>query len=107
MAGKSTGAWRASFFLSARARLHSPSKQLFLPVDTAAGRDRVDEDGTHLGYTAEIGWVSDDPHLSGNFAPIGREVNVADLPVVAGRIPEDLSGVYMRNGPNPLFKPLS
>ncbi|MGH6916910.1 MAG: carotenoid oxygenase family protein, partial [Geminicoccaceae bacterium] len=35
------------------------------------------------------------------------EVNVGDLPVVAGRIPEGLSGVYMRNGPNPLFKPLS
>jgi carotenoid cleavage dioxygenase-like enzyme len=57
--------------------------------------------------TAEISWVSDDPHLSGNFAPVGPELNVGDLPVVAGRIPEDLSGVYMRNGPNPLFKPLS
>jgi Retinal pigment epithelial membrane protein len=56
---------------------------------------------------AEVGWVSDDPHLSGSFAPVGREVDVADLPVVAGRIPKDLSGVYMRNGPNPLFKPLS
>jgi carotenoid cleavage dioxygenase len=51
--------------------------------------------------------VSDDPHLRGSFAPVGREVNVADLPVVAGRIPADLRGVYMRNGPNPLFKPLS
>lgn len=57
--------------------------------------------------TTEIGWVSDDPHLGGNFAPIGPEVHVGDLPVVAGRIPADLSGVYMRNGPNPLFKPLS
>ena len=56
---------------------------------------------------ADVGWVSDDPHLCGSFAPVGREVDVADLPVVAGRIPEDLRGVYMRNGPNPLFKPLS
>ncbi len=56
---------------------------------------------------AEIAWVSDDPHLSGNFAPIGPELNAADLPVIAGRIPQELSGAYMRNGPNPLFKPLS
>jgi carotenoid cleavage dioxygenase len=56
---------------------------------------------------AGTGWASDDPHLSGNFAPVGREVDVADLPVVAGRIPEDLSGAYLRNGSNPLFKPLS
>ncbi|MDQ0315709.1 carotenoid oxygenase family protein [Amorphus orientalis] len=52
-------------------------------------------------------WHSDDPHLSGVFTPVAREVDVADLTVVAGRIPEDLSGAYMRNGPNPLFQPLS
>jgi carotenoid cleavage dioxygenase len=57
--------------------------------------------------TAEIPWVSSDPYLSGNFAPIGPEVDAADLPVIAGRIPPDLSGAYMRNGPNPLFKPIS
>ena len=45
---------------------------------------------------AEIAWVSDDPHLSGNFAPIGPELNAADLPVIAGRIPQELSGAYMR-----------
>lgn len=57
--------------------------------------------------TAPIAWTSDDPHLSGNFAPIGPEIEAADLEVVAGRIPADLSGAYMRNGPNPLFKPIS
>ncbi len=56
---------------------------------------------------AEVTWVSDDPHLSGNFAPVGREIDAADLPVIAGRIPPELSGAYMRNGPNPLFKPIS
>jgi len=59
------------------------------------------------GQTPEITWVSDDPHLSGNFAPIGPEIDVSDLPVVSGRIPAELSGAYMRNGPNPLFKPIS
>ena len=57
--------------------------------------------------TADITWVSDDPYLSGNFAPVGPELDSADLPVIAGRIPPDLSGAYMRNGPNPLFKPIS
>ncbi len=57
--------------------------------------------------TAAITWTSDDPHLSGNYAPIGPEIDAADLPVIAGRIPPDLNGAYMRNGPNPLYKPIS
>ncbi len=61
----------------------------------------------HALESADITWVSDDPYLSGNFAPVGPELDAADLPVIAGRIPPDLSGAYMRNGPNPLFKPIS
>ena len=47
-----------------------------------------------------ITWTSDDPHLSGNFAPIGTEIDARDLPVIAGCIPDGLKGAYMRNGPN-------
>lgn len=54
-----------------------------------------------------IDWTSDNPHLSGNFAPIGAEIDAPELTVISGRIPEDLSGVYMRNGPNPRFRPAS
>jgi len=57
--------------------------------------------------TEQITWTSDDPHLSGNFAPVGPEVDATDLPVISGRIPPSLSGAYMRNGPNPLFKPIT
>jgi carotenoid cleavage dioxygenase-like enzyme len=57
--------------------------------------------------TGEITWTSADPHLSGNFAPVGTELSVDDLRVIAGNIPQDLSGVYMRNGPNPLYKPIA
>jgi carotenoid cleavage dioxygenase-like enzyme len=57
--------------------------------------------------TAPITWTSEDPHLSGNFAPIGPEIDANDLQVVSGKIPADLRGVYMRNGPNPLFKPIA
>ncbi len=39
-------------------------------------------------------------HLEGNFAPVAEEVAAFDLPV-QGRIPEELRGCYVRNGPNP------
>ncbi len=57
--------------------------------------------------SAPLDWTSDDPHLSGNFMPIGPEIDADDLPVIAGRIPPELRGSYMRNGPNPEFKPIS
>ena len=57
--------------------------------------------------TADIAWSSSNPHLCGNFAPIGPERDVAGLQVIAGRIPVELRGAYMRNGPNPLYEPIS
>jgi carotenoid cleavage dioxygenase len=38
--------------------------------------------------------------LKGNLAPTFSEITVSDLPV-SGVIPPELSGAYMRNGPNP------
>ncbi|WP_343058670.1 carotenoid oxygenase family protein [Aurantimonas endophytica] len=38
---------------------------------------------------------------------MGTEVSADDLPVISGRIPDDLKGAYMRNGPNPRFEPVS
>ncbi|MCF3179706.1 carotenoid oxygenase family protein [Streptomyces polychromogenes] len=40
-------------------------------------------------------------YLSGNFAPVTEEVTAHDLPIT-GRIPAELSGRYLRTGPNPL-----
>ena len=54
----------------------------------------------------DVSWSSEDPHLSGNYLPVEREIDVDNLQVISGRIPKDLSGAYMRNGPNPLFKPI-
>jgi hypothetical protein len=45
------------------------------------------------------------PALSGVMAPVDEELSAANLPVT-GRIPDDLRGVYLRNGPNPKFTPL-
>src|SRR5437764_4417827 len=40
-------------------------------------------------------------YLRGNFAPVSDEVTAEDLPV-SGRIPDELRGRYLRNGPNPV-----
>ncbi|MGJ6960667.1 carotenoid oxygenase family protein [Streptosporangium sp. G11] len=41
------------------------------------------------------------PYLEGPFAPVKEEVTAYDLPV-SGRIPAELNGRLLRNGPNPL-----
>jgi carotenoid cleavage dioxygenase-like enzyme len=46
----------------------------------------------------------ENPFLRGVFGPIGREIT-ADALEVVGEIPDDLFGVYLRNGPNPIFQP--
>lgn len=46
------------------------------------------------------------PHLRGRFAPVDRELAVDDLAVEVGAVPTDLTGAYIRNGPNPRFPPL-
>jgi carotenoid cleavage dioxygenase-like enzyme len=45
-------------------------------------------------------------HLKGIFAPIQDEIDVGLLEVVQGSIPRELTGVYLRNGPNCRFPPL-
>src|SRR5689334_22679778 len=44
-------------------------------------------------------------HLTGRFAPVHDEISVDDLEV-EGTLPKDLTGAYIRNGPNPRFPPL-
>ncbi len=41
----------------------------------------------------------------GNFAPVSEEITVDNLEI-KGELPRDLSGMYVRNGPNPQFTPL-
>ncbi len=48
--------------------------------------------------------VITNPYLEGNFGPVLEEVTAVDLPVT-GRIPEALTGRYLRNGPNPVSAP--
>ena len=41
------------------------------------------------------------PYVAGNFAPLRSEVTAIDLEVI-GRIPEELTGRFLRIGPNPI-----
>ena len=44
-------------------------------------------------------------YLSGNYAPVVEEITVDTLEVV-GKLPRELSGMFLRNGPDPQFSPL-
>ena len=46
------------------------------------------------------------PFLQGVFAPVQRELDDTPLRLVAGAIPDDLVGTYLRNGPNARFPPI-
>jgi len=48
--------------------------------------------------------VTTDLYLTGVFAPVLDEMTDAHLTVV-GRIPRDLNGLFVQNGPNPRFPP--
>lgn len=43
------------------------------------------------------------PYKAGSYAPVGEET-AAQLEVVHGEVPRDLTGMYVRNGPNPRFE---
>ena len=58
--------------------------------------DRID-----LATAAETGV---NPYLAGPYSPTHDELTLTDLEVV-GEIPDDLNGVYERNGPNPQHDP--
>jgi carotenoid cleavage dioxygenase len=45
------------------------------------------------------------PYLEGNFGPVQDEI-AADALTVIGQLPPDLSGMFVRNGPNPQFPPI-
>jgi carotenoid cleavage dioxygenase len=48
--------------------------------------------------------LAPEPYLAGNYAPTLDEITAADLAVV-GKLPDDLAGVFVRNGSNPRFAP--
>lgn len=49
---------------------------------------------------------SNHPYLNGAWTPLHEEVDAQDLPVISGRIPDDIDGVYLRNTENQIHQPL-
>ncbi|MCC5988368.1 MAG: carotenoid oxygenase family protein [Pararhodobacter sp.] len=49
-------------------------------------------------------WFVPDASMQGPFAPIHREIEAHDLEVI-GELPDDLNGMYVRNGPSPAHGP--
>lgn len=49
---------------------------------------------------------SNHPYLNGAWTPCHEEATVEDLPVLEGRIPDDVEGIYLRNTENPVHQPL-
>lgn len=48
---------------------------------------------------------SSDPNFDQLTRPIHDELSISNLNISKGKIPEDLNGYYVRNGPNPHFQP--
>ncbi|RYR50375.1 hypothetical protein Ahy_A07g036966 isoform A [Arachis hypogaea] len=44
--------------------------------------------------------------IAGNFAPVPEHPSTHSLPI-AGKLPECIDGVYVRNGANPMYEPLA
>ena len=42
--------------------------------------------------------------MKGNYAPIYEENTGLDCPIISGALPNDLTAMYLRNGPNPQFE---
>ncbi|HEY9871969.1 MAG TPA: carotenoid oxygenase family protein [Candidatus Obscuribacterales bacterium] len=49
--------------------------------------------------------VTVNPYLDRNFAPVQAEITADELKVI-GELPPGLSGMFVRNGPNPQFPPI-
>lgn len=45
------------------------------------------------------------PYLEDNYGPVQQEILAQTLPV-EGSVPECLSGLFVRTGPNPVLRPL-
>ena len=64
-----------------------------------------------LGATPKIhdapDWINqaDNPYLHGIYAPTLNTNTHTEALEVIGELPTDLYGAYLRNGPNPVFKP--
>jgi carotenoid cleavage dioxygenase len=77
------------------------SRRQFLTGSAAAG---LILGSGHWCLAGEESSSADNPFLLNDFAPVREEITADNLKVV-GRLPADLDGMLVRNGPNPQFPP--
>src|SRR5918995_2474770 len=61
----------------------------------------VQRSAVHGAPGAVMSDTVENHYVSGNFAPVREEIVAYDL-AVTGSLPAELSGRYLRNGPNPI-----
>ena len=76
-------------------------------------RELLNITGLGFGSAAALGWGlnrfgiignKENYYLQGNYGPVNEIITENNLEVV-GSIPRELSGLYLRNGPNPIGSP--
>ncbi len=73
---------------------------------TTAGLVPLVAPGLAPGQQEDHGSGAKNFFLTGDFAPVREEATIARLQVV-GKLPKDLNGFFIRNGPNAQFAPLN
>ncbi len=82
----------------------SLTRREFLQQSAAAGA-LITLAGSAPAADDKPAWPKNNPFLSGNFAPVHEEITADSLKVV-GKLPPEMDGMFVRNGPNPQFPPL-
>lgn len=86
------------------------SRREFLQMMTAVGIGHVFGSQSRLCWGGEpdsgvsVAKWPDNPFLQGNYAPVHEEITAEQLKVI-GKLPVELEGMFLRNGPNPQFPP--
>ncbi len=79
------------------------SRRSFLKTGAALGAATAVLPFSSRASDAKNEWP-DNPLLQGSWAPVHEEIAADNLKII-GKLPADLEGMFVRNGPNPQFPP--
>ncbi|KAG9138363.1 hypothetical protein Leryth_001553 [Lithospermum erythrorhizon] len=78
------------------------------PKPNRTSKSEIIDKIAHLVVSLQFGTIETSLRLKGNFAPVRNETPpTGDLEVVQGQIPKLLTGMMIRNGPNPNQDPVA
>ena len=88
---------------SLHAKSVAASRRSFLKTGAALGAAAALPSFTMRAADEQKKWP-DNPLLQGSWTPVHEEVAADNLKII-GKLPADLEGMFVRNGPNPQFPP--